>query len=131
MGFGARRESPHDSAIKRAFSPEFRNRLDAVVRFAHLKLEHVVRIVDKFIAELNAQMADKKIAITLSDEAKTYLAEKGYDEAMGARPLARVIDEKVKAPLTEEILFGGLRHGGEVFFDVEKGELAFKVAEKV
>ena len=131
MGFGAKNESKHDSAIKSAFSPEFRNRLDAVIRFDHLKLEHVTKIVDKFIGELNAQMADKKIVITLTDEAKRYLAEEGYDEAMGARPLGRVIDEKVKAPLTEEILFGELRHGGEVRFDLEEGRLAFEVAEKV
>jgi ATP-dependent Clp protease ATP-binding subunit ClpA len=102
-----------------------------VVRFDHLKLEHVEKIVDKFIDELNVQMADKKIVIRLSEAAKAYLAEAGYDEAMGARPLGRVIAEKIKAPLTEEILFGALRHGGEVDFDVEKGELAFKVAERV
>ena len=131
MGFGARSESKHDSAIKSAFSPEFRNRLDAVVRFDHLKLEHVIKIVDKFIDQLNAQMADKKIAITLTDAAKRYLAEVGYDEAMGARPLGRVIDEKIKAPLTEEILFGSLKDGGEVRFDTDREGLRFEVAEKV
>ena len=130
MGFGARSESKHDSAIKSAFSPEFRNRLDAVIRFDHLKPEHVEKIVDKFIDELNAQMADKKIVISLSEAARRKLAEEGYDEAMGARPLARVIAEKIKAPLTEEILFGSLREGGEVEFDVENGELAFHVLEK-
>ena len=131
MGFGAKNESKHDSAIKSAFSPEFRNRLDAVIRFDHLKLEHVMKIVDKFIDELNAQMADRKLTIHLTDAAKRKIAEEGYDEAMGARPLARVIADRIKAPLTEEILFGALKNGGEALFDVEKGELTYKVAEKV
>ena len=131
MGFGAKNEGKHDSAIKSAFSPEFRNRLDAVIRFDHLKLEHVMKIVDKFIDELNAQMADRKLTIRLTDAAKRKIAEEGYDEAMGARPLARVIADRIKAPLTEEILFGALKNGGEALFDVEKGELTYKVAEKV
>jgi len=131
MGFGAKNESKHDSAIKSAFSPEFRNRLDAVVRFDHLKLEHVKKIVDKFIDELNAQMADKKIVIKLTEAAKEYLAKEGYDEAMGARPLSRVIAERIKAPLTEEILFGSLKNGGEVKFGVKGGKLEFKVLESV
>ena len=131
MGFGAKNEGKHDNAIKSAFSPEFRNRLDAVIRFDHLKLEHVMKIVDKFIDELNAQMADRKLTIRLTDAAKRKIAEEGYDEAMGARPLARVIADRIKAPLTEEILFGALKNGGEALFDVEKGELTYKVAEKV
>ncbi|WP_456322651.1 ATP-dependent Clp protease ATP-binding subunit ClpA [Hydrogenimonas sp.] len=131
MGFGAKNDTKHVTAIKSAFSPEFRNRLDAVVRFDHLGIEHVKRIVDKFIGELNAQMADRKITIELTDKAKEYLAKEGYDEAMGARPLARVIAEKIKAPLTEEILFGDLKHGGEVRFDLESGKLEFEVAERV
>ena len=131
MGFGAKNESKHDSAIKSAFSPEFRNRLDAVIRFDHLKLEHVMMIVDKFIDELNAQMADRKLTIHLTDAAKRKIAEEGYDEAMGARPLARVIADRIKAPLTEEILFGALKNGGEALFDIEKGDLTYKVAEKV
>ncbi len=132
MGFGARSESKHDAAIKSAFSPEFRNRLDGVIRFDHLKPEHVEKIVDKFIDELNAQMADKKIVISLTDAAKRLVAEEGYDEAMGARPLARVIAERIKAPLTEEILFGDLRQGGEVRFDVDgSGKLRFEVLERV
>jgi ATP-dependent Clp protease ATP-binding subunit ClpA len=131
MGFGAKNESKHDSAIKSAFSPEFRNRLDAVVRFDHLKLTHVKKIVDKFIDELNAQMADKKIVIKLTESAKEHLAKDGYDEAMGARPLSRVIAEQIKAPLTEEILFGSLKNGGEVKFGVKGGKLEFKVLEGV
>jgi len=131
MGFGAKNEAKHDSAIKSAFTPEFRNRLDAIIRFDHLKLEHVKKIVDKFIDELNAQMADKKIVIKLSDAAKEYVAKEGYDEAMGARPLSRVIAEQIKAPLTEEILFGALKDGGEVTFGVKAGKLNFKVTSRV
>ncbi|RUM43734.1 MAG: ATP-dependent Clp protease ATP-binding subunit ClpA [Hydrogenimonas sp.] len=131
MGFGAKNEAKHDSAIKSAFTPEFRNRLDAIIRFDHLKLEHVKKIVDKFIDELNAQMADKKIVIKLSDAAKEYVAKEGYDEAMGARPLSRVIAEQIKAPLTEEILFGALKDGGEVTFGVKAGKLNFKVKSRV
>jgi ATP-dependent Clp protease ATP-binding subunit ClpA len=131
MGFGAKSEAKHDSAIKSAFTPEFRNRLDAIIRFDHLKLEHVKKIVDKFIDELNAQMADKKIVIKLSDAAKEYVAKEGYDEAMGARPLSRVIAEQIKAPLTEEILFGALKDGGEVTFGVKAGKLNFKVKSRV
>ncbi len=131
MGFGAKSEAKHDSAIKSAFTPEFRNRLDAIIRFDHLKLEHVKKIVDKFIDELNAQMADKKIVIKLSDAAKEYVAKEGYDEAMGARPLSRVIAEQIKAPLTEEILFGSLKDGGEVTFGVKAGKLNFKVKSRV
>ncbi len=131
MGFGARNEAKHDTAIKSAFSPEFRNRLDAVVRFEHLKFEDVKRIVDKFIDELNSQMAERKITIRLSDAARGYLAKEGYDETMGARPLGRVIAEKIKAPLTEEILFGSLKEGGEAHFDLDGESLTFKVAERV
>ncbi len=131
MGFGARSEAKHDAAIKSVFSPEFRNRLDAIVRFEHLKLEDVKKIVDKFIDELNAQMADRKIVIKLSDAARTYLAKEGYDETMGARPLSRVIAQKIKAPLTEEILFGSLKDGGEVHFGIKNRSLVFRVAERV
>jgi ATP-dependent Clp protease ATP-binding subunit ClpA len=127
MGFGDRSGSRHDSAVKNAFSPEFRNRLDAVVRFAHLQPEHVRQIVDKFIAELNDQLAEKRIEIVLSDAARAYLAEEGYDRAMGARPLARVIAERVKAPLTDEILFGRLKEGGRVRFDYRDGALSFEI----
>jgi len=129
MGFGDRSESRHESAVKNAFSPEFRNRLDAVVRFGHLKPEHVERIVEKFIDELNTQLAPKGITIALSDTARSFLAREGYDEAMGARPLGRVIDRYVKAPLTEEILFGRLKNGGRVFFENKKDTLVFEIQD--
>ncbi|MCK5285001.1 MAG: ATP-dependent Clp protease ATP-binding subunit ClpA [Alphaproteobacteria bacterium] len=128
LGFG--REIGDDSgkhtdneAIIKTFSPEFRNRLDAIVPFKNLSLKTVEKVVDKFIMQLEAQLADKNITIELSDEARAYLAKKGYDPAMGARPLSRVIQEQVKRPLAEEILFGKLTKGGEVFVDYVDKEL--------
>ena len=99
-------------AITKMFTPEFRNRLDAIVPFQNLKPETVEKVVDKFVTQLEGQLADKNVTIELSTEARAYLAKAGYDPAMGARPLARVIQEKVKRPLAEEILFGKLTKGG-------------------
>ncbi len=116
LGFG--REARHDEddeAINRLFAPEFRNRLDAVIKFANLGPESMNKVVDKFVAELEVQLADRKVFIELSDSARRWLAEKGYDRLFGARPLARVIQEHLKKPLAEEVLFGklspGWRHG--------------------
>ena len=114
-----------NEAITKTFSPEFRNRLDAIVPFGNLKPTTVERVVEKFIMQLEAQLADKNITITLSDEAKQYLAKKGYDPAMGARPLGRIIQEKVKRPLAEEILFGQLENGGDVTVDIEDEKIIF------
>ncbi|MCB1555896.1 MAG: ATP-dependent Clp protease ATP-binding subunit ClpA [Alphaproteobacteria bacterium] len=100
--------------IKRLFTPEFRNRLDAIVPFRALRPETVEKVVDKFILQLEAQLADKNVTITLSDPARAALAKEGYDPAMGARPLARIIQDKIKRPLAEELLFGKLTHGGAV-----------------
>lgn len=112
--------------IKRAFSPEFRNRLDAIVPFSALKPETVSKVVDKFIIQLEAQLEEKGVTITLSDEARDHLAKAGYDPAMGARPLSRVIQEQVKRPLAEELLFGGLaKGGGDVVIDIKDGVLTF------
>jgi ATP-dependent Clp protease ATP-binding subunit ClpA len=113
LGFG--REARHDEdddAINRLFAPEFRNRLDAIIKFASLGPESMGRVVDKFVAELEVQLADRKVFIELSDSARRWLAEKGYDRLFGARPLARVIQEYVKKPLAEEVLFGKLSQGG-------------------
>jgi ATP-dependent Clp protease ATP-binding subunit ClpA len=96
------------------FTPEFRNRLDAVVPFAGLPPEVITKVVDKFIFQLEAQLADRGVLIELSEEATRWLAEKGYDEKFGARPLARVIQEHIKKPLADELLFGKLEHGGTV-----------------
>jgi len=111
--------------INRQFTPEFRNRLDAIVPFNALSQETVERVVDKFIMQLEAQLSERNITISLSDEARAYLAKEGYDPAMGARPLARIISEKIKRPLSEEILFGKLKNGGDVFVDFKKGEIRF------
>ncbi len=114
-----------NDAITKMFAPEFRNRLDAIVPFGNLKPDTVEKVVDKFIIQLEAQLADKNITIVLSDEARAYLAKKGYDPAMGARPLARIIQEKVKRPLAEEILFGKLSEGGTVTVDYVDGSIVF------
>ena len=114
-GFGGGdRFGDTDEAFKRSFSPEFRNRLDAKVDFAPLDQRVMVQIVDKFIAELAVQLADRKVKLALSDEARDYLARKGYDPMNGARPLGRVIQDEIKRPLTDELLFGKLAQGGHV-----------------
>lgn len=117
MGFNADSSLSRGEAMKSFFTPEFRNRLDATVEFAPLEMEIVENIARKFIAEFNADMKKKKITINVSDKAIGYVAEMGYDKAMGARPLARVIQEKIKDALTNEILFGTLKHGGHVEVD--------------
>jgi ATP-dependent Clp protease ATP-binding subunit ClpA len=110
-------------AINRMFTPEFRNRLDAVVPFAGLPPEVITKVVEKFIFQLEAQLADRGVLIELSEEATRWLAEKGYDEKFGARPLGRVIQEYIKKPLADELLFGKLEHGGTVkVVVVGKGE---------
>ena len=112
------------------FTPEFRNRLDAVVAFAGLPPEVITKVVEKFIFQLEAQLADRGVLIELSEDATRWLAEKGYDEKFGARPLGRVIQEYIKKPLADELLFGKLEHGGTVKVVVSgKGEdrkLAFE-----
>ena len=115
MGFNrAKREGEDTEAVNRMFTPEFRNRLDAVVAFSGLPPEIIAKVVEKFVFQLEAQLADRGVSIELSDEAVRWLAEKGYDEKFGARPLARVIQEHIKKPLAEELLFGKLEHGGTV-----------------
>lgn len=115
--------------IKRVFTPEFRNRLDSIVPFAPLSQDTVARIVDKFIIQLEAQLSDRNVSIQLTDEARDYLAKKGYDPMMGARPLSRVIQEKVKRPLAEELLFGRLTGGGFVLVELKDGELTFSLED--
>ena len=121
IGFGpVSREGEDQEAINRTFSPEFRNRLDAVVPFGKLPPQVVGRVVDKFVLELEAQLADRKVTIELSDEARTWLGNKGYSPDYGARPLTRVIQEQVKKPLAEELLFGKLSKGGVVVVGVDE-----------
>jgi ATP-dependent Clp protease ATP-binding subunit ClpA len=116
-------------AIERAFSPEFRNRLDAWVAFASLAFETIERVVDKFVAEVRAQLADRGVEIKLTERARRWLAEHGYDRQMGARPMARLIQEKIKAPLAEEILFGRLQSGGKVVVNVPDNDIRLEFLE--
>jgi ATP-dependent Clp protease ATP-binding subunit ClpA len=114
------REGEDEDAIKRLFTPEFRNRLDATIPFANLTPEIVGMVVDKFVMQLEAQLADRNVTVELTDGARAWLAEKGYDKLYGARPLARVIQEYVKKPLAEELLFGRLSKGGAVRVGVDE-----------
>jgi ATP-dependent Clp protease ATP-binding subunit ClpA len=126
IGFERQERIGDDSeAIERMFTPEFRNRLDAVIPFASLSPEVVQRVVDKFVMQLEAQLADRQVTIELTDEARLWLAGKGYDQRFGARPLARVIQEYIKKPLAEELLFGKLERGGIVRVKIENGKPAF------
>ena len=128
VGFGAAgREGEDEEAIKRMFTPEFRNRLDAIVAFDYLPPSVVMRVIDKFIIELELQLAERDVHIALTDGAKTWLIERGYDKLYGARPLARLIQEKIKQPLAEELLFGKLVHGGEVNVGVRDNALTFEM----
>jgi ATP-dependent Clp protease ATP-binding subunit ClpA len=130
IGFGRIvREGEDDEAIKRLFTPEFRNRLDATITFAGLTEEIVGRVVEKFVMQLEAQLADRNVTIELSSSAKEWLAERGYDRLYGARPLARVIQEYIKKPLAEELLFGKLARGGAVKVTMKDGKLDFAFTE--
>jgi len=130
IGFGElEREGEDDKAIKKFFAPEFRNRLDGVIKFNKLDSSVVEQIVKKFVSELNTQLKDKGIEIALETSATKWLAEKGYDKKMGARPLARLIDSKLKTPLSRRVLFGDLVNGGLVTVSVVNNELEFSVGE--
>jgi ATP-dependent Clp protease ATP-binding subunit ClpA len=123
IGFGnATREDVQEEAVKRMFTPEFRNRLDAIVPFGYLPPEVVARVVDKFILQLELQLADRNVHIQLDEAARKWLTDKGYDKLYGARPMGRLIQEKIKQPLAEELLFGKLVHGGEVKVRMKQGE---------
>ncbi|HRC27384.1 MAG TPA: AAA family ATPase, partial [Alphaproteobacteria bacterium] len=111
--------------IKRLFTPEFRNRLDATIAFRNLGPQTVARVVDKFVMQLEAQLADRNVTISLTNAAREWLAKAGYDPAMGARPLARVIQERIKRPLAEELLFGKLANGGVAKIDMKNDALVF------
>jgi ATP-dependent Clp protease ATP-binding subunit ClpA len=119
-----KREGDDHEAINRQFAPEFRNRLDAIVSFAHLNAEVIGMVVEKFVLQLEAQLADRDVTIELSEPAKAWLIQHGYDEQMGARPMARVIQEHIKKPLADEVLFGKLKGGGHVRVVLVKDEAA-------
>jgi ATP-dependent Clp protease ATP-binding subunit ClpA len=130
IGFGRdARVGEDEDAVKRLFTPEFRNRLDAVIGFAALTPEIVGRVVEKFVMQLEAQLADRNVTIELSSAAKEWLAERGYDRLYGARPLSRVIQEHIKKPLAEELLFGRLTKGGAVKVTMKDGKLDFEFIE--
>jgi len=130
IGFGREvRIGEDEEAVKRLFTPEFRNRLDAIIPFAALTPEIVARVVEKFVMQLEAQLADRNVTIELSSAAKEWLSERGYDPLYGARPLARVIQETIKKPLAEELLFGKLVKGGAVKVTMKDGKLDFEFIE--
>jgi ATP-dependent Clp protease ATP-binding subunit ClpA len=113
--------------IRRAFSPEFRNRLDAIIQFEALEMEHILRVVDKFLIELEAQLQEKHVSLNVDADARRWLAEHGFDKQMGARPMARVIQENVKRPLADELLFGKLATGGRVYLSVKDDKLDVRI----
>ncbi len=130
IGFGRdRREGEDAAAIERMFTPEFRNRLDAVISFAPLGMEIILQVVEKFVVQLEAQLMDRNVTIELTRPAAEWIADKGYDDKMGARPLGRVIQEHIKKPLAEELLFGKLAKGGVVKVGVRDGKLDLRIEE--
>ncbi|MGB9891366.1 AAA family ATPase, partial [Thermodesulfovibrio yellowstonii] len=134
IGFGDRTSEQLQKtkdAIERLFSPEFRNRLDAVVTFNSLPEETVLKIVDKFINELNEQLLSKNIYVEITDKTRKWLAQKGFDIKFGARPLQRLIQKEIKAPLVEEILFGKLKNGGKVLVNIHEDRLFFEIDDSI
>ncbi|QZD87075.1 ATP-dependent Clp protease ATP-binding subunit ClpA [Qipengyuania psychrotolerans] len=128
IGFGdVSKEDASEEAVKRMFTPEFRNRLDAIVPFGYLNRATVARVVDKFILQLELQLADQNVDIQFDKESRAWMAEKGYDKLYGARPMGRLIQEKIKQPLAEELLFGKLADGGEVAVTMKDGKPSFEL----
>ncbi|MBL1437278.1 MAG: ATP-dependent Clp protease ATP-binding subunit ClpA [Rhodobacteraceae bacterium] len=130
IGFGdTKRVGEDTAAIERTFSPEFRNRLDAVISFSTLPRDVILKVVEKFVLQLEAQLMDRNVTIELSEPAANWLAKKGYSENMGARPLGRTIQEYIKKPLAEELLFGKLTKGGSVRVEVKDGEIHLEILQ--
>jgi ATP-dependent Clp protease ATP-binding subunit ClpA len=135
IGFTSNKEAGDEMAdIKRAFTPEFRNRLDGIISFKALDTEVILRVVDKFLMQLEGQLHEKKVEVIFTDTLRAWLAEKGFDPLMGARPMARLIQDSIRSALADELLFGRLLHGGRVTIDVnddgtdEKIKLIFEDA---
>jgi len=129
IGFFGDASGKEQKAIKNLFTPEFRNRLDAIISFLPLDIETVEKVVDKMIGELQTQLADKKVTVTLTPAARRWLAREGYDPAYGARPLRRLIMKEIGDRLTEEILFGSLKRGGEVRIGHRHNKMTFRFPE--
>jgi len=125
IGFVAEKKGREQKAVKNLFSPEFRNRLDAIISFTSLEPSAVEQVVEKLIVELQAQLAEKKVSVSLTAKARSWLAQKGYDPAFGARPLRRLIMKEIGDVLTDEILFGQLVSGGKVTVGLRDGQLSF------
>jgi len=123
LGFGESERTEDDDAMKRFFAPEFRNRLDAMVKFKKLGKDTMKAVVNKFLLELNTMTIEKRVEVNASEQAIDYLIEKGFDTKMGARPLARIIDDEIKQPLSRMILFGDLQEGGRVEVTVKDDKL--------
>ena len=123
MGFASKREAGDEMGeIRRLFTPEFRNRLDAIISFKALDHEVILRVVDKFLMQLEGQLHEKKVEAVFTERLKTHLAKKGFDPAMGARPMARLIQDTIRAALADELLFGRLANGGQVTVDLDEAE---------
>ena len=128
IGFVTQNHSGDDmEVVKKMFSPEFRNRLDNIIRFNGLNHKIIIHVVKKFILQLEQRLAEKNVTLEVTDEAVDWLAKKGYDATMGARPMARVIQQEIKQPLAEELLFGKLTKGGQVLVKQDKDKLAFDI----
>jgi ATP-dependent Clp protease ATP-binding subunit ClpA len=128
MGFAEQSHATDQlEVIRRMFTPEFRNRLDAVIAFAPLGKSEIARVVDKFILQLEEQLAAKGVVLEVDEEAREWIGAKGYDVKMGARPMSRVIQENLKRPLAEELLFGKLAHGGRVHVGLKDDKLEFEL----
>jgi len=130
IGFGNNSPTaPGKQALERMFSPEFRNRLDAIINFNPLPEPVILMVVDKFILALETKLQHKKVVISISDETRSWLGEKGYDPKFGARLMQRVIQQEIETILADEVLFGQLINGGQVFIDVKKDSLPFEYSE--
>jgi len=132
IGFTAKKEAGDEMQdIKKLFSPEFRNRLDAIINFGPLTPQIILQVVDKFLLQLELQLQEKKVEAHFTPELKAWLAEKGFDPLMGARPMARLIQDTIRKALADELLFGKLASGGEVSIDIdENGQAILDIAEK-
>ena len=135
IGFTSNKEAGDEMAeIKRMFTPEFRNRLDGMISFKALDTEIILRVVDKFLMQLEGQLHEKKVEAIFTDALRAWLAEKGFDPLMGARPMARLIQDSIRAALADELLFGRLQHGGRITIDLdpdEKIKLVFEESEQL